>query len=157
MTDKDPLLDYYERATCSLQWMEFNRAFAAELSAGLPPEEIRHLFHRIGERLAGAMPLERCNTLDELQSAFNKRWQAIAWGFCTLHDRGAQLEITHACSPLAVAFGPASGGWAAGFFEGAYQAWFAGQGIPASLRVRAQASDSTGLPQVQLSLSRVPA
>ncbi|RZL86161.1 MAG: hypothetical protein EOP82_30695 [Variovorax sp.] len=154
MTDKDTFLRYYERSSCSVQWMEFNRAFAEELSAGLPPEEIRQLFYRVGERLAQAMPLVRCDTLDDLRSGFNARWDAIDWGFTTLQDDGESLQIVHACSPLAMAFGPESGEWAAGFFEGAYQAWFAAQGIPPALRVRAQGTGAAELPQVHLRLGR---
>ncbi|CAN5800749.1 hypothetical protein BH11PSE13_BH11PSE13_15390 [soil metagenome] len=139
MISNETLLDYYERSTCSVQWLEFNRAFAAELSDGLPADEIRKLFYRIGGRIAEALPVARCDTVDELQLAFNARWDAIGWGFGTLHEEGEYLHITHACSPLAIAFGPASGPeWSSGFFEGAYGAWFVGQGMPAGLRVHAE-------------------
>lgn len=155
MTDKDLILSYYERVTCSVQWMEFNRALAAELSAGLPPEELRLLFRRIGGRMADALPVARCDTVDELRSAFNARWQSIDWGFATLHEDGEHLRITHACSPLAMSFGPEAGDWASGFFEGAYEAWFAAQGTPAALHVRADGADSGGgLPQIVLRLGR---
>ena len=49
MTTTTSLIGYYERITCSAQWLDFTRALAAELSAGLPPEENRRLFFRIGE------------------------------------------------------------------------------------------------------------
>lgn len=156
MTAKDPILDYYERATCSVQWMDFNRALAAELSAGLPSEELRLLFRRIGERIAQALPVARCDTVEELSTSFNARWSTINWGFASLHDDGDHLRITHACSPLATAFGPESQDWAPGFFEGAYQTWFSAQGIPSSLRVRADDMDAGGLPQVVLLLGRFP-
>jgi hypothetical protein len=159
MNDPDLILDYYQRTSCSVQWMEFSRALGAELSLGLPADEIRRLFYRIGERLARAMPVERCNTLDELQNAFNARWSAIDWGFSELQETDEHLRITHACSPLAMAFGPEATEWAAGFFEGAYQDWFATQGIPTSLRVQTDAArDGAGaapLPQVHLRLGRV--
>lgn len=155
MTDKDLILSYYERVTCSVQWMEFNRALAAELSAGLPPEELRLLFRRIGERVADALPVARCDTVDELGSAFNARWQSIDWGFATLREDGDHLRITHACSPLATSFGPEAGDWASGFFEGAYQTWFSGQGTPTALRVRAETAEAgAGLPQIVLRLGR---
>jgi len=155
MTTQDPLLDYYERITCSAQWKQFNRALAAELGAGLPPEENRQLFARIGERVVQGMPVPRCNTLLELQAAFNAQWEAIDWGFCTLHETAEHLSITHACSPLAMAFGPDTADWSSGFFEGAYQAWFAAQGIPAELRVRIDAPAEAGGPsKVVLKLGR---
>lgn len=156
MTDKDLFLSYYERSTCSAQWMEFNRAFAAELSAGLPPEDIRQLFRRIGERIALALPVERCDTVEQLRDGFNARWEAIDWGFALLEEQPDHLGIVHACSPLAMAFGPDTADWAAGFFEGAYQTWFAAQGTPADLRVRADVAGADGLPQVMLRLGRFP-
>ena len=155
MTDKDLLLSYYERSTCSAQWMEFNRALASELSAGLPPEDIRQLFRRIGERVALALPVDRCDTVEQLRAGFNARWESIDWGFATLHEQPDHLRIVHACSPLAMAFGPESDQWATGFFEGAYQAWFAAQGTPPNLRVHAEGADVDGLPQVTLRLGKV--
>ncbi|MDM0013467.1 cellulose biosynthesis protein BcsD [Variovorax sp. J22P168] len=154
MTDQDNFLSYYQRSTCSAQWMEFNRALAAELSAGLPPEDVRQLFRRIGERVATALPIERCDTMEQLTAGFNIRWEAIDWGFATLQEEGDHLRIVHSCSPLAMAFGPESGDWAGGFFEGAYQAWFAAQGTPAELHVRAEGADARGLPQLVLRLER---
>lgn len=151
-------LDYYERITCSSQWMEFNRALALELTAGLPPEENRQLFARIGERVAQRMPVARCNTLAELETAFNARWESIEWGFVRLQEDADALTITHACSPLAVAFGAEASNWTLGFLEGAYQAWFGAQGIPPGLHVRALSEPATlGASQVQLALGRLPA
>lgn len=149
------LFGYYERITCSPQWLDFNRAMAAELSAGLPPEENRRLFSRIGERVAQSLPVARCGTLDELQTAFNARWESIDWGFVTLEESAGELTIAHACSPLAMAFGPDTADWTAGFFEGAYQAWFNAQGSPSELKVRADVAPAAdGLPTVALKLGR---
>ena len=140
MTTKDPSLisNYYERITCAVQWKEFNRALAAELTAGLPPEENRRLFTRIGERMARNLPIARCDTLAELQSAFNACWERIDWGVGILEETDDHVSIVHACSPMAMAFGPDSSDWAAGLFEGAYQTWFTAQGIPPDLRVRSE-------------------
>lgn len=149
------LIGYYERITCSAQWLDFNRALAAELSAGLPPEENRRLFFRIGARVAQSLPVARCDTLAELQAAFNARWEAIDWGFATLEESAGQLAVVHACSPIAMAFGPDTTDWVAGFFEGAYQTWFDAQGSPEALKVRAELPDATGgLPAVVLKLGR---
>ncbi|MES2533709.1 MAG: cellulose biosynthesis protein BcsD [Pseudomonadota bacterium] len=148
-------LGYYERTSCSAQWLEFNRALAAELSAGLPPEEVRQLFARIGAQVATALPIGRCDSVPELQAGFNARWESISWGFSSLREVADHLEITHACSPFAMAFGPASADWAGGFFEGAYQTWFASQGIPAGLHVRAEAP-AAGSSQIVLRLGKQP-
>jgi len=156
MTSTDSLLGYYERNACSPQWLEFNRGLAFELSAGLPPEEIRALFKRVGSHMANAMPVPRCDSLPELQAVFNERWESIAWGFSSLREEDDFLEITHACSPLVMAFGPASSAWAYGFFEGAYQAWFASQGVPSVLRVSAdEPAAAAATPQIVLRLSRI--
>lgn len=156
MTSHQSPLDYYESSHCSKQWLEFCRAFAAELSAGLPDEETRKLFSRIGARMADALPVARCDTVDALQAAINLRWDAIGWGYSALREEGEHLHITHECSPLAMAFGPGSGpAWAAGFFEGAYGAWFAGQGMPPGLRVHAEAETEPSS-RVRLRLGRFP-
>ena len=152
-------LAYYERTACSAQWLAFNRALAAELGAGLPPDENRRLFARIGERVAAQFPLARCSTLAELEDAVNARWEAIGWGFGRLEEGAETLAITHDCSPLAMAFGTEAVGWTSGFLEGAYQAWFRAQGSPAGLRVHAVAGDD-GEPaatQVRLALGKFAA
>lgn len=154
-------LAYYERTACSTQWLAFNRALAFELNAGLPPEENRRLFARIGERVARQLPVARCTTLGELEDAFNARWESIGWGFGRLEEGAQTLSITHDCSPLAAAFGPDAAGWTSGFLEGAYQAWFRAQGSPAGLRVQAMASSEeaaeTPVTQVRLALGKFAA
>jgi hypothetical protein len=161
MTPLSPALAYYERTACSAQWLAFNRALAMELSAGLPPEENRRLFARIGERVAQQLPVARCTTLGELEDAFNARWESIGWGFGRLEEGAQTLSITHDCSPLAVAFGADATGWTSGFLEGAYQAWFQAQGSPAGLRVQVihgsgEASESPTA-QVRLALGKFAA
>lgn len=149
-------LAYYERSACSMQWLAFNRALALELNAGLPPDESRQLFARIGARVAGQFPLARCSTLTDLEAAFNARWEAIGWGFSRLAEDPETLSIVHACSPLAMAFGTEAADWTCGFLEGAYQAWFQAQGSPAGLRVRAlpAAVDGSAGTQVHLALGK---
>ena len=137
----EPVFQHYERRACSAQWLAFNRGMAAELSAGLPPKDLRQLFFRIGQRVADALPVSPCETLADLQSQFNARWDGIDWGFSSLREEADGLAITHACSPLAMAFGSEATGWSSGFFEGVYQAWFDAQRMPPSLRVTASISD----------------
>lgn len=150
-------VQFYERNSCSSQWLEFNRGLAAELSAGLPPEDLRQLFYRIGQRLAQSLPVTECDTLAALQDQFNARWNGIDWGFSTLQEEADGLYITHACSPIAVAFGPEATDWSVGFFEGVYQSWFDAQRMPASLRVQALPGDADGGPRIDLRLSRATA
>jgi hypothetical protein len=148
-------IQYYERNSCSTQWLEFNRGMAAELSAGLPPEDLRQLFFRIGQRLANALPVAPCDTLGDLQDQFNARWEGIGWGFTVLSEEADGVAITHACSPIAMAFGPETTGWSVGFFEGVYQAWFDAQRMPPSLRVQAlQPATAQAGPRVDLRLAK---
>lgn len=130
-----PLLHYSEHAATP-EWLHFHRALALELAAGLPDEEVRWLFARVGQRVAEALPVPRCEDTAQLQQAFNDHWAALGWGVTVLEEQGAALRIVHACSPLARQFGPESGDWAAGFFEGVYGRWFESQGLPANLAVR---------------------
>ncbi|MET3180076.1 hypothetical protein EJP69_27455 [Variovorax gossypii] len=151
-------IDYYDKKSCSSQWLEFNRGMAAELSAGLPPEDLRQLFCRVGQHFAQALPIPPCRTLEELQDRFNEHWDRIDWGFTVLSEESDGVAITHACSPIAMAFGPETTGWSVGFFEGVYQAWFDSQRMPASLRVQAlKTAAAQGEPRVDLRLSKVAA
>lgn len=53
-----------------------------------------------------------------------------------------------------MAFGPESTGWSSGFLEGVYQTWFAGQRLPASLRVQALPSAAQPGAVIELRLAR---
>ena len=130
------LLQFSEQ-TATAEWLHFNRALALELAAGLPEAEIRRLFLRVGQRMAEALPVPRCEDTVQLQQAFNTHWAALGWGVAVLEEQGTALRIVHACSPVARQFGPDTGDWAAGFFEGVYGRWFESQGLPANLAVRA--------------------
>ncbi|QSI30901.1 hypothetical protein GNX71_15490 [Variovorax sp. RKNM96] len=147
-------IQHYEERTCSRQWLAFNRGMAAELSAGLPPEDLHQLFFRIGRRVADALPVTPCDTLDDLQTQFNARWDGIDWGFSNLREEADCVVITHACSPMAMAFGPEATSWSTGFFEGVYQAWFDAQRMPPSLRVRALEGNAPTGPVIELRLGR---
>ena len=131
-----PLLQFSEHAATP-EWLHFHRALALELADGLPDAEIRRLFLRVGQRVAKALPVPRCEDTVQLQQAFNDHWAALGWGVTVLEEQGAALRIVHACSPVARQFGPETGDWAAGFFEGVYGHWFESQGLPANLAVRA--------------------
>ena len=154
MDIEENVFQYYERRACSAQWLAFNRGMAAELSAGLPPEDIRQLFFRIGRRVAEALPVAPCETLADLQSQFNAHWHGIDWGFSSLREEADCVAITHACSPIAMAFGPEATGWSTGFLEGVYQAWFDAQRMPPSLRVMAFEGGAPAGPVVELRLGR---
>lgn len=155
MISTDAILEYHEKTNRSAQWEGFNQAFASVISTRLPSEEICKLFFRIGSRMAQTLPVARCDTLDELQIAFNARLQTIGWGFSSLHVQGEHLYISHACSPLAESFGPASGPeWTSSFFEGVYQTWFESQGVTAGLRVCAEAMSEPSSSQILLKFGR---
>ena len=155
MISTDALLEHHEKTNRSAQWEGFNQAFASVISTGLPSEEICHLFFRIGSRMAQTIHVERCDTLDELQIAFNTRLQAIGWGFSSLYVQGEYLFISHACSPLEGSFGPASSPeWTASFFEGVHQTWFESQGVTAGLRVCAETMNEPSSSQILLKFGK---
>jgi hypothetical protein len=157
MEAMNEVLDHFERRACSPQWLAFNRGLAAELSAGLPPEDLHQLFFRIGESVARTLPVPPCDTLSELEAQFNSRWDGIDWGYSTLREEPDALVIRHACSPLAMAFGADASAWTTGFLEGAYQNWLGNQRMPASLRVRAQPVAAQPAAVIELRLSRFSA
>lgn len=155
--DLTAALFHYAERTVIPEWLHFNRALALELAVGLPDAEIRQLFLRIGQRVADALPLPRCEDTLQLQQAFNAHWAALGWGVAVLNEEADALRITHACSPVARQFGPDRGDWASGFFEGAYGRWFESQGLPDGLVVRAlPAQEETTLVELRVARNRQP-
>ncbi|RYF75874.1 MAG: hypothetical protein EOO29_23370 [Comamonadaceae bacterium] len=146
------LLDYGER-TALPDWLHFHRALALELAAGLPDSEIQRLFWRIGQRVAAAMPIVRCDDTLHLQHCFNDHWATLGMGVALLGEEADALRITHACSPVARHFGPDGSNWANGFFEGVYGVWFESQGLPPGLAVRALPTQE-GQAVIELRLAR---
>ncbi len=129
-------LAYYQDRQCAIQWREFLSALAAEFESQLGASELRELLRRIGDRFATNAPLDKCDTLDELQDAINATWTSIDWGWVSISETQGQLMIQHFAAPLRAAFGESSDAWAAGYLEGAYQRWFDALGIDPELRMR---------------------
>ncbi|WP_294370481.1 cellulose biosynthesis protein BcsD [Pseudacidovorax sp.] len=148
---------YYESVHCDRQWRLFNQALGVELGEGLPDSELKALFARLGRRVAQSMPLERCQTVAELEAAMNRTWADMHWGFVRLHEDEDRLWLQHHCQPLVASFGSVSLPWAQSFFEGVYEGWLEAQGSPAALAVSAlvpDAAEPTVSPRIHLQLHR---
>lgn len=149
------LLNYYQQQHCSRQWRDVLGALAEEFNEALPAEDLRRLMQRIGRRFAIARALPACATLAELDRAINAQWEAVDWGFAVFIEHADRLEVRHYGAPLEAGFGQHSG-WAGGFLEGAYQAWFVQSGMIEGLLFSQDASgEALAHPQpVVLQLAR---
>lgn len=133
--DPGELLGELRVRACSRQWRPFVQALGAEFAAELDPAEMQGLLARIGRRFGRLRTLPACTSLAELEVAANACWADLDWGRCRLREEPTQVVIEHLAPPINLVL---DGDWADGFLQGAYQAWFEQQGLPAGLAVRAQ-------------------
>ncbi len=128
---------YLARRNIAPQWRAFLRALAETLDEKLDAQARTALMRAIGQRMAQAMPLPRCDTLAALEIRINDALATIDWGYCTLSlEPGAgRLVVRHTAAPAIAASGDPVGRWVGAVLEGLYGAWFAGQpGADASLQ-----------------------
>lgn len=144
-------LNYYAGKQCSIQWRDFLNALADEFAAQFDIERLRALMKRIGERFALARPLEPASTLDDLETAINRVWTSLDWGWARIVDVTDHLGIRHHCVPLDAAFGTGAAAWSSAFLQGVYQQWFSALGIDPALAVRQSDTGVAGVYEYRLS------
>lgn len=143
-------LSFTHELQCSRQWRGFLDAMKQEFAAALPAHELKRLMVRVGRRFAQAQPLERRETLQELQQEMNHIWSQCDWGRVQISQTVNGLTITHQYSPLSAAFSAADGEWTTGYLLGVYQHWFEAAGA-SDLRVElTSAADALGTARFRL-------
>ncbi len=145
--------DYLTQHQCARQWKGFLNVLGAEISEQLPQDALRLLFYRMGTRYASQHPLTPTDSVVQMQADMAAIWDAADWGTVTLVEVDAALVITHYCSPLIAAFGPAMQTSAPAFLEGVYQQWFTQLGSSEILRVK-QVSDADEFGSIEYRLAR---
>lgn len=141
--DPSELLQHLALERVSPQWAHFLEGLGEELGGQLSDEELRHLLFRLGSRFAEKQPLGACTDLAEVESAANRVWRGMRWGYVVLSDLGQCLRVVHRACPLPAAL-QIDTDVAAGYLEGAYGVWLRAAGAPEQLVLRQQAS--TGVP-----------
>ena len=141
---ENPSLEQYFRdQQVSLQWLPVLRALAQELSERADVADLRQLFFQVGERFALDVQgrFDNIETLSALEQALNELWQQMNWGFVSLQEGKASVDIFHSCAPLAQAFGDEAMAWSIGLLEGFYQHVFKVLGAGDAMQVEGVGSE----------------
>ncbi len=141
---ENPSLEQYFRdQQVSLQWLPVLRALAQELSERADVADLRQLFFQVGERFALDVQdrFDSIETLSGLELALNELWQQMNWGFVSLQEGKASVDIFHSATPLAQAFGDDALEWSIGLLEGFYQHVFKVLGAGDAMRVEGVGSE----------------
>jgi hypothetical protein len=135
----DGMQAYLQRRSTSPQWRVFIAALASELFENFRPEEASGFFRALGVRMAAQLPLERLETLQQLESAINAALDQIAWGQAHFIIAGEDVVIRHVCFPDLPADDAARPMWIRGFsaaLEGLYGEWLRAQEAPAQMKAQ---------------------
>ena len=141
------LHNYFRGQQISLQWSPVLRALAAEMSSHSDPEDLRHLFFKIGGRFAKDIEglFQDAQTIAQLEESLNYFWFRTNWGWVDLNEEDGCIYITHQATPLAEEFGDDALKWVIGLLEGFYQSVFSVLGASDDLVVRSSGELSDGM------------
>lgn len=120
-------LRYYVEQHCSRQWVHFLAAMFAEFEERVDPMEADQFLETLGSRMARALPLRRCESLEELEDDINAVIEGIDWGWVRIAESGRFIEIAHGAYPL-IPQDEARRSWLVPILEGVYTEWLGSQG-----------------------------
>jgi len=133
--DQAETLRYYARQHCSRQWVHFLAAMFAEFEERVDPAEADQFLETIGARMGRALPLRRCESLEDLTGEVNVVLEGVEWGWARISEADQYISITHGAYPVV----PQDGGrrtWLVPVLEGLYTEWLGEQGGDPSLSAR---------------------
>lgn len=140
-------LEYFLARPIDPRWSGFLRVLAEELSAQMPPAEIKAFFAVLGRRWAQKNPLPQGGDLKTFEREANVVFARQDWGWMRTRDLGNCIEFQHSCAPLRAAFGADAMGWSSGLIEGVYAEWLrelgAGNGLVLQQAGRAEGAADT--------------
>ena len=137
--DERVSLRYYAARHCSRQWVHFLAAMIAEFEERVEAAEADQFLEVLGARMARALPLRRCDSLEDLTAEINAVLESIDWGWARIAEADQFIEITHGAYPI-VPQDQARRSWVAPVLEGLYTEWLGGQGGDPSLSARVAAT-----------------
>ena len=146
MNDVQASLNYYAQRNCAMQWRVFLSELVSEFYDQVDGDVAESFLQRVGGRMAQALPLPPCNSLEEAAAALNRILDDIDWGWADIEEVGNHIRIVHGAYPVVPMYQNAPEAWVIPVLEGAYTSWFRSLGGPGELRARA-----TGRPQSPLS------
>ena len=142
MNDVQASLNYYAQRNCAEQWRVFLSEFISEFYDQVDGEQAESFLRRVGVRLAQALPLPPCNSLDDVGTALSRILDQLGWGWVQLEETGNHIRIVHGAYPIVPMYQNAPESWILPVLEGAYTEWFRTVGGQDGLRARA-----TGRPE----------
>ena len=137
MNDVQTTLNYYAQRNCAEQWRVFLSEMISEFYDQVDTELAENFFHRVGTRLAQALPLPPCASLEEVSTALNRVLDQIEWGWVEIQEAGNHIRIVHGAYPIVPMYQNAPEAWLVPVLEGAYTGWFRSLGGQPELRARA--------------------
>ena len=137
MNDVQATLNYYAQRNCAQQWRAFLSEMVSEFYDQVDGELALNFFQRVGARLAQALPLGPCSSLEEVAAGINRILDQIDWGWVEIQETGNHIRISHGAYPIVPMYQNAPEAWLLPVLEGAYTEWFRSLGGQPELRARA--------------------
>jgi hypothetical protein len=132
-------LQYYARQQCSRQWVHFMAAMFTEFEERVDPAEADQFLEALGTTMARLLPLERCESLDELEEDINNVLEGIDWGWMRFAETDSSIQITHGAYPM-IPQDQNRRSWLVPILEGLYTGWLGEQGGDPSFTTRLSAA-----------------
>jgi cellulose synthase subunit D len=123
----------------SVVWRTFLRSLAVELDAQAGSDASRAILRRVGQQMAGLLPLISVASLEALEMEMNMVLADVGWGRVQvkLHEAERCMMMIHSGLPHVGSAGEPAGTWLAPVLEGLYQGWMGQQpGADSSLRAQ---------------------
>ena len=154
MNDVQTSLNYYAQRNCSVQWRAFLSEMIGEFYDQVDAEFAANFLHRVGTRMAQAVPVPPAGSLEEVEAALNRILDQMDWGWAEIRDAGNHIRIVHGAYPIVPMYQNAPEGWLVPVLEGAYTEWFRGLGGQADLRAKAVGRPESPFFPIELSYGR---
>ena len=141
------LEQYFRAQQVAPQWLPILRALAVEMAERADVADLRQLFTQVGARFAIDVEARflGVETLADLEASLNEFWQTMNWGWVSLQEAKANVDIYHYAAPLAQAFGDEQLEWSVGLLEGFYQHVFKTLGAGDAMQVAAVGGEGMDL------------
>jgi hypothetical protein len=154
VNDVQASLNYYAQRNCSEQWRVFLSEMISEFYDQVDSGMAESFFHRVGTRLAQALPLPPCGSLDEVATGLNRLFDQLEWGWVEVREAGSHIQIVHGAYPVVPMYQNAPEAWILPVLEGAYTEWFRSLGGQPELQAKVVNPPESPFFPVELSYGR---
>ncbi|SRR5690606_1956254 len=134
MNDLRASLEYYTQKNCAEQWRVFVSEMMSEFYVQVDRELAESFLTRVGTRVAQALPLRPCESLEDVAADLNSILTVIEWGWVRIEETGQHIRIVHGAYPVVPMYDNAPEHWLVPVLEGAYTEWLNSMGGDPTLR-----------------------